>query len=202
MTELVDEGAGLAGVRRAVVAVIGAASEPLAAALEEAAFALGRGLVDAGHRLVTGGLGGVMRVVSAGGRASRHCTDGSILGILPGLDAAAANPHVQIVVPSGMQLARNLLVVATGDVVVAVGGGAGTLSEIALAWQLGKPVVAIDGLGGWSERLAGERLDARPRGLILAATTVEAALVHVAELLSQRRQTPGDVGSGWQREGK
>lgn len=144
--------------RRPIVAVIGAgdAAEPILAVAEE----LGRLLVDRGYRIVTGGLGGVMEAASRGAHRASAYTEGCVVGILPGPDPAAANPHVDVVVPSNLGHARNTLVVATGSAVVAVGGGAGTLTEIAMAWQLGRPIVAI-AVEGWSGELGGRALDDR-----------------------------------------
>jgi uncharacterized protein (TIGR00725 family) len=65
------------------------------------------------------------------------------LGILPGLDRAEANPYVDVAVPTGMGEARNALVVRAADALIAVGGGYGTLSEVALALKTGKPVVGL-----------------------------------------------------------
>lgn len=93
------------------------------------------------------------------------------MGVVPSYRHDEANRFVDIVIPSGLQVGRNLLVVSTADVVVAVGGGAGTLSEIALAWQLRRPVVAF-GDGGWAGRLAGERLDHRHEQAIHPARTI------------------------------
>ena len=66
------------------------------------------------------------------------------MGILPGLERGAANPHVDVAIATGLGEARNALVVRAADSVVAVGGGYGTLSEIALALKSGKPVVGLD----------------------------------------------------------
>jgi len=103
---------------------------------------VGAGLAAAGVVVVTGGLGGVMEAASRGARSRR----GRTLGILPGDDRDAANGWVEIAVPTGMGELRNGLVVRAADAVVAIGGGHGTLSEIALALKLGRPVV---GLGTW-----------------------------------------------------
>ena len=103
---------------------------------------VGAGLAAAGAVVVTGGLGGVMEAASRGARSRR----GRTLGILPGDDRDAANGWVEIAVPTGMGELRNGLVVRAADAVVAIGGGHGTLSEIALALKLGRPVV---GLGTW-----------------------------------------------------
>lgn len=182
--------------RRAVIAVIGPAAEPPPTALAALAEAIGRGIVDRGHRLVTGGLLGVMQAASRGAAASERCGDGDILGVLPGYDRHTANPFVQIAIPTGAQLARNVLVVAMADVVVAIGGGAGTLSEIALAWQLGKPIVALTGVEGWSDSMADLCLDDRQTVPIRSAGGVNAALAALDEALSGARPEPRNIGAG------
>jgi uncharacterized protein (TIGR00725 family) len=68
---------------------------------------------------------------------------GTTLGILPGLDRAEANSYVDLAVPTGLGEARNALVVRAADALIAVGGGYGTLSEVALALKTGKPVVGL-----------------------------------------------------------
>ena len=112
------------------------------AAAEADAEVVGRVLAEAGAILVCGGLGGVMAAACRGARTA----GGTTVGILPGADRAAANEWVDVAVPTGLGEARNALVVRTGDAVVAVGGGYGTLSEIALALKSRRPVV---GLGTW-----------------------------------------------------
>jgi uncharacterized protein (TIGR00725 family) len=103
----------------------------------------GAAVADAGAVLVCGGLGGVMEAACRGARSR----NGTTVGILPGLDREAANGWVQIALPTGLGEARNALVVRAADALVAVGGGWGTLSEIALARKAGLPVV---GIGTWS----------------------------------------------------
>lgn len=103
---------------------------------------LGRRLAQAGAVLVCGGLGGAMEAACRGAREAGGVT----LGILPGQSRAAANPFVEVAVATGMGEARNAVVVRSADAVIAVGGGYGTLSEIALAIKMGKPVV---GLATW-----------------------------------------------------
>ena len=93
--------------------------------------------------VVTGGLSGVMEGASGGA-----CDVGAtVLGILPGSDPRDANPHVQVVVATGMGDARNAIIANSAAGFVAVAGGAGTLSEIAFALKRGKPVVS---LGSWN----------------------------------------------------
>jgi uncharacterized protein (TIGR00725 family) len=103
---------------------------------------VGRLVAGRGAVLVSGGLGGVMEAACRGAREA----GGTTVGILPGSDRAAANPYVDVAVPTGLGEARNALVVRAADVLIAVGGGYGTLSEIALALKAGKRVI---GLGTW-----------------------------------------------------
>jgi uncharacterized protein (TIGR00725 family) len=114
-------------------------------------------LIENGYRLMTGGLGGVMEAASKGARENPRHNDGDIIGILPGLEPEDANDHVDIVIPTGLGIARNHLV-TNSDAVIAVGGGAGTLSEMAFAWQKGKLIIALK-VKGWSGDLAGKRID-------------------------------------------
>jgi uncharacterized protein (TIGR00725 family) len=107
-----------------------------------AAEDVGAALAQAGLIVVTGGLGGVMEAACRGARSRR----GRTIGLLPGLDRSEANGWVEIALPTGLGELRNGLIVRSADAVVAVGGGAGTLSEIAFALKLGRPVV---GVGTW-----------------------------------------------------
>jgi hypothetical protein len=122
------------------IAVVG--PEEAAADALEAAEEVGALLAAAGAVVVTGGLGGAMEAACRGARSKRGVT----VGLLPGTDRGAANGWVQVAVATGLGELRNGLIVRAVDAVVAVGGGAGTLSEIALGLRLGKPVV---GLGTW-----------------------------------------------------
>ncbi|WP_437333568.1 TIGR00725 family protein [Sorangium sp. So ce296] len=176
--------------RRPVMAVIGNGLA-LDAATEAVCVELGRRAVEAGFRLVTGGLGGVMAAVSRGGREATTWRDGDIVGLLPGYEASAANPYVDIVIPTGMQIGRNILVVAAADVVVVVGGGAGTLSEIAVAWQLGKPMLALATSGGWARQLAGGRVDDRRSDRIASVATAEEAVAAAWDVVGRGRAGGG-----------
>ena len=147
-------------LRRPVLAVVGNAGK-IPDELEARAQMLGELAVDYGFRIVCGGRDGVMGAVARGAHHAKGRRDGDVIGILPSYDRADANPWIDIVIPTGLGFARNLLVASTGDVVIAMGGGSGTLSEIALAWQLGRPVLAWTGAYGWASKLAGERLDER-----------------------------------------
>jgi uncharacterized protein (TIGR00725 family) len=103
---------------------------------------VGRRLAEAGAVVVCGGLGGVMDAAARGAAAA----GGAVVGILPGEDRLGASEHLSVAIPTGMGEARNAIIARAADAVIAIGGEWGTLSEIALARKMGKPVV---GLGTW-----------------------------------------------------
>lgn len=124
--------------QRLIIGVIGAADATEGG--YEKAYEVGRLLAERGAVLVCGGLGGVMEA------ASRGCYEagGEVIGILPGASAAAANPYVTHPVVTAMGHARNVILVQTAVALIAIEGGYGTLSEIAIARKLGKPLVLLD----------------------------------------------------------
>lgn len=136
--------------------------------LEEVAEAVGREIGLAGLGLVCGGRGGVMEAACRGAKAAGGLT----VGILPSYDRTDANPYVDIVICTGLGEARNTLVAATGAVLIAVGGEWGTLSEIALALKIGRPVISLAGYG-WDIRRASLR-DNVPGAILIAKTPQEA----------------------------
>ncbi|MGH2739218.1 MAG: TIGR00725 family protein [Actinomycetota bacterium] len=145
---------------------------PQDATSEEAGWAeeIGRRLAEAGAIVVCGGWGGVMEAVSRGARDA----GGLVIGILPGDSRAGANPYLSAALPTGMGETRNALIVRAADTVIAVSGEFGTLSEIALALKMGKPVV---GLGTWELSKDGRSVDA-----VVRATTPEDAVKKALEL--------------------
>jgi len=163
-----------------VIAVIGngrATPEAIAAAEE-----LGRLIVERGYRIVTGGLSGVMEAASRGARSASRYMEGDVIGILPSGDRETANPFVDIVIPTNMGYARNVLVVSTADAVVGVGGGAGTLTELAMAWQLGRIVIGLD-VEGWSRKLAGEKIDGQRSDVVISAADPAEAVRKLVQAL-------------------
>lgn len=127
-------------MRKKIISVIGGHS-----CLKEAAqiaYEIGKAVAEAGAILVCGGLGGVMEAACRGAKAE----DGLTIGIITSYDKSDANEYCDVVIPSGLGFARNVLVAQAADVIVALPGEYGTLSEIAYGLQFKKPVIS---LGGW-----------------------------------------------------
>ena len=170
---------------RKTIAVIGDGSVSKDSGEYRLAFDLGTKLSDAGYNIQTGGLGGVMEAVFAGARASKRYIDGSTIAYIPSNNRIDANAYADVVVPTGLDLLRNGLVI-DADAVIVIGGGAGTLSEIAMAWQKFKLIIALTSVEGWGKKLAGSKIDARIRypfiseDQIYPAATVSQAL-HILE---------------------
>ncbi len=134
---------------RRAVAVIGAADPTAVEA--ELARKVGLLLAREGLAVVCGGLGGVMAAACEGAKAGGGLT----VGILPGREKLDANVYVDLAIPTGLNEARNALVALAGDAVIAIGGGFGTLSEIALALRAGKAVAALASWELNEEKMAG-----------------------------------------------
>jgi len=151
------------------------ADDEIAALAEE----VGSGIARAGAVLVCGGRGGVMEAAARGAREA----GGDVIGVLPSADPADANPYVSHVVATGIGHARNVAVVASADAVIAIGGEWGTLSEIAFARRLQRPVVAVE---SWAVSGRGH-MDGGPG--IQHATTAEEAIATALAGAAELRET-------------
>jgi uncharacterized protein (TIGR00725 family) len=155
--------------RKPQIAVIGAGqAEP---ELLDSAEEVGRLIAEAGATLVCGGLSGVMEGASRGAAQA----GGDVIGVLPTNEPRDANEHVTHVVATGVGHARNLAVVGSGDAVIAIGGAWGTLTEIAYARKLNRPVVALK---SWPLR---DRDDA-DLGIAETESAAEAVRIAIASL--------------------
>lgn len=128
--------------RKLQISVIGSSdpdSESMALAAE-----VGRAIAVNGAILICGGLGGIMQAAARGAKENGGLT----IGILPDYDKESANPFIDVVVATGLGHARNILVAASGDLIVALPGSHGTRSEISIALKLGRPVI---GVRAWGE---------------------------------------------------
>jgi uncharacterized protein (TIGR00725 family) len=133
---------------------VAATSEP-DARVARLAHELGRRLAEGGATIVCGGGQGAMAAVCAGAREAGGVT----IGLLPGSDRAEGNDDLSVALPTGLGQGRNLLLVRASDALVAIGGGFGTLSEIAHALRTDVPVI---GMATWSLALAGRPVTAFP----------------------------------------
>ncbi|MFQ5850721.1 MAG: TIGR00725 family protein [Candidatus Binatia bacterium] len=105
---------------------------------------VGKAVAAKGAVLICGGLGGVMEAAARGAKEKGGLT----VGILPGYDAESANRFIDVLVPTGLGHARNMLVAASGDLIIALPGSHGTRSEVSIALLLGRRVI---GLKAWGE---------------------------------------------------
>ena len=159
--------------RQRQVAVIGSGGCAQDSETAQLAEEVGRLLAEAGVAVVCGGTRGVMEAACRGAAGA----GGTAIGIVPGTSVEEANPYCTQVVATGIGHARNLAVVSSGEVVIAVGGEWGTLSEIGHARAIGRTVVA---LSSW-ELTGRERMDGAP-GVISAETPEDAVAAALAAL--------------------
>lgn len=163
---------------RIIIGVMGGSDVP--PEVERDAFRLGELIAERGWVLLNGGRNtGVMADSAAGA----HSKNGLVIGILPGTDQRGMSPDVDIPILTGMGSARNNINVLSSDVMIACAGGAGTISEVALALKAGRPVVALnfDALQGIFPENAQIRF----------VSTPDAAIVTVEKLLSHRKGAKG-----------
>jgi len=153
-------------MRKKVVSVIG--GHKCTPEVEQIAQKLGKKLSKVVDILVSGGLSGIMKAVCQGFKAGGGLT----IGIIPSYNKKDANPFVDIVIPTGLGLARNVLVVKSADVVVALPGEAGTLSEMAYCLQFNIPVISVD---SWD--IPG----------VIKVKTIEEAVIKVKESLRRSK---------------
>ena len=157
-------------MRRNTVAIIGSAGfldVKIRKKVEELVYAL----CKEGFDIVTGGLDGIMRAASRGHFLSPIKTN--LTHILPGWGRDwELNPHPANIVKTDTGSIRNHFVVRSADLVVAISGGSGTLSELAIAWQEKKPIAALFGFGGWADKLSNEILDHRREKPIKKCTSI------------------------------
>lgn len=133
------------------------------------AYELGKFIAEQGWVLISGGKEGVMHASSKGAIEN----GGIVVAILPDDDPDAGTPYKSIGVATGMGYARNSINVLSGDVIVAIGGASGTLSEIAYAWAYNKPIIAYQDCNGWSTKLANTSIDNRRNDKIIGVKSLE-----------------------------
>lgn len=162
------------------IGVIGSAGATVGGSVVDildAAYRVGEAVAREAAVLVSGGTTGVMAAASQGAREAGGLT----IGFLPDADRGRASEFVDIAFPTGMGTIRNLLTPRVCDAVIMIGGGAGTLNELTIAYDFGTPVVAVTGTGGWADRIRpaldeGRWLDERQTVAVSFAATPEEAV--------------------------
>ena len=148
----------------------------------EICYEIGKEVAQADAILICGGRGGVMTAACKG----VYDVGGISVGILPGDERdPEVNEYITIKIPTFLQWARNVLVPLASDGVIACGGGAGTLSELAFTWIREKPLVCISSIPGWSQEI-GDRgfIDHRSsKGRIITAKTGSEAVLKILEAI-------------------
>ncbi|MCK5781597.1 MAG: TIGR00725 family protein [Flavobacteriales bacterium] len=156
-----------------VIAVIGPNQTRCTIDVYNFGIELGRRLADEGFTIINGGMFGFMEGVSKGARSSANYSHGKIIGVIPGDNKYEANSYCDIVIATGIGWARNQVIINSADYIVAVSGGAGTLSEIAYSWEAEKKIICYTELDGWSKELAGKELDFRNNTKLTAAASID-----------------------------
>lgn len=141
------------------------------------AMAVGRLVAQRGGVVVTGGRFGVMQAAFRGAKEA----GGLSIGFLPSMDKKTANNYVDIVFPTGLGRARNILTARSCDALIMIGGSCGTLNELTIAYAEARPVVILKGSGGWADRIGpvlykGKYIDERETVEIEFADTPEEAV--------------------------
>jgi uncharacterized protein (TIGR00725 family) len=166
--------------RRKQLLVIGFGEDYCPENAHRAAYRVGEEIGKRGAVLLTGGLGGVMEAASQGAKEA----GGFVIGIIPQDDKASANPFCDAVIATGLGFARDFVTAYSADAIVVVGGGAGTMIEIAAAYQKKIPIVAVKGTGGAADQVADTYFDDRRIEKVLGESTPEKAVSKAFELIS------------------
>ena len=162
-----------------IIGVVGSGSGEMDENIYKIAEKLGSLIAQENFALVCGGLYGVMEAVCKGAKSA----NGFTIGFIPSLDKKSANRYVDLIVPTGMGEARNLILVSTADAIITIAGDSGTLSEIAFAWKMSKPIISLNTTGGWSTKLADKKIDNKRNDKIYSAQTPEDAIDILKNLL-------------------
>lgn len=170
------------GRRRLQILVIGYNEDSCTPEAREAAYRVGAEIAKRGAVLVTGGLGGVMEAASRGAQENGGIT----LSIIPQKEIDEANPYSTVIVATGIGHMRNFINVYSADGVIVVGGGAGTVTEIAAAYIEGKPIVSLVGTGGAADTYAEQYMDERRRVKIYAARSPSEAVEMLIRLINTK----------------
>ena len=159
-------------MRKFQIAVVGYNKDRCTEQAKNIAYEVGKEVARAGAVLVCGGLGGVMESACKGARENNGLT----VGIIPQEEFSFANGFCDVVICTGIGFARDFIIASSADGIIAIGGGVGTLIEMAAGYMIKKSIVAIAGSGGVADTYAGKYLDERNRVPILVAKDARSAV--------------------------
>lgn len=148
-----------------------------------AAYKVGAEIARRNALLLTGGLGGVMEAASRGAKE----TGGFVIGIIPQDNKSEVNAYCDAVIATGIGFARDFITAYSADAVIVVGGGAGTMIEIAAAYQKKIPIVAVKGTGGVADQLVDSYIDDRKIERIIGEDSPEKSVATAIDLV----ESPG-----------
>ena len=158
--------------RRRQILIIGHNDKGCTPEHEKIAYETGLQVAKSGSVLISGGLGGIMQASCKGA----HDAGGLTIGIIPQDQHSFANEFCDVVIPSGVGLARDFLNALSADGIIIIGGGSGTLSEVCAAYMHKRPMVAIRKSGGVAQKYADSYLDHRKNIKILGADSPKEAV--------------------------
>jgi len=170
------------------ILVVGSDKDHCSELAYRTAYQVGMEVAKRGAVLLTGGLGGVMEAASHGAKDGR----GFVIGIIPQDEKAEANPYCDAVVATGLGFARDFLTAYSADAIIVVEGGAGTLIEVAAAYQKKTPIVAVKGTGGIADRFVDTYLDGRKIERIIGESSPEKAVSTAFNLIESAQPKSGD----------
>ncbi|MEM7550736.1 MAG: TIGR00725 family protein [Bacteroidota bacterium] len=150
-----------------------------------AAYQIGKLLAKMGAIVITGGKLGIMEAVAKGVDEE----NGVSVGILPSSSKDESNFYNTIVMPTDMGHARNALVVLAADIVIAMGGGAGTLSELSFGWIYNKPILTLKGYGGWSDEFGNFKVDGKREDYIVECKSMAVLKKEIEKLCKSLGKT-------------
>lgn len=159
-------------MRKFQIAVVGYNKDRCTEQARNIAYEVGKEVARAGAVLVCGGLGGVMESACKGARENSGLT----VGIIPQEEFSFANGFCDVVICTGIGFARDFILASSADGIIAIGGGVGTLIEMAVGYMTKKVIVVIEGSGGVADTYAGKYLDERKRVPILVAKDARSAV--------------------------
>ena len=159
-------------MRKIQIAVVGYNKDKCTEQARILAYEVGKEVARAGAVLVCGGLGGVMESACKGSKEN----NGFTIGIIPQDEFSFANGFCDVVICTGIGFARDFIIASSADGIIAIGGGVGTLIEMAAGYMIKKSIVVIAGSGGVADTYAGKYLDERNRVPILVAKDARSAV--------------------------